>query len=169
MKTKAEQAPATRNPQLRNIPSGSTGHAAVRSIRQNRNRAVGVTTSSARTGQASHPISLPSRVPMIRHIIPMAIATVPLRSKAGPCFENGGSRSRKRNARTRAATMNGTLPRKAHSQSKPSQPDATSNPAPMVPPTMPRAWLPVVNPMLRPRRCAGKRFGRDGRGHRVHT
>ena len=28
----------------------------------------------------------------------------------------------------------------------------------MVPPTIPRAWFDVVNPMLNPRRCGGNRF-----------
>ena len=127
---------------------------------QNSANSVGVSASIVSTGHESQPRSRPKRSPMMRQINPPANVNTPGRSKAGPFVssapvgpaDNGGSRSRKSHARTRAATMKGTLPQKTHCQSWPNQPAPTSNPAPMVPPTMPMARLPAVKPMLKPRR-----------------
>ena len=165
---KARYIPALEiaKPRFRNKASGRTGHSALRSMLQNSANSVGAVASVVRTGHESQPMSRPNRSPIMRQISPPANVSTPVRSKAGPFVrsaparpaDNGRSRSRKSHARTRAATMKGTLPQKTHCQSWSNQPAPTSSPAPMVPPTMPMARLPAVKPMLKPRRWGGKRL-----------
>ena len=142
----------TMKPRSRSRYPGNTGQLAALSTRQNATRNMGAKGNRVRTTGEVQPRERPNLRPMIKQSSPPTNNAAPATSNAGPDAVPLRRRSKTKNPKMMAITANGVRPRNIHSQ--PTHP--SKRPAPIVPASIPSAWLPTAKPMLNPRRRLGK-------------